>query len=107
MGQRMLVSLRFISSIMIGWGVPPDAGIRFTTSPICPLGVKRMTPPRFQLPPRPDGASHSVCPPPPAMSSLLSFPSAKNPRDLPSGDQNGKLAPSVFPTLLASREPTS
>jgi len=41
------------------------------------------------------------------MSSFLSLPSAKNPKDLPSGDQNGKTAPSVSLRLLASREPTS
>src|SRR5258707_15284966 len=107
MGQRWLVSLRVVSSTVIGCGVAPDAETRCTTSPIFPLGVKRMTPSLFQLPPRPDGASHRVCIGPPAISSLFSFPSAKNARDRPSGDQNGKLAPSVLARLFGSREPIS
>src|SRR5262249_2507953 len=54
-----------------------------------------ITPSRFQVPPRPIGASHNVIGGPPAASIFLSFPSAKNPRKRLSGDQNGWKAPSV------------
>ena len=48
-----------------------------------------MTPSWFQVPPRPKGASQTVCTWPPDNSNFFTFPSAKNPRYRPSGDQNG------------------
>ena len=66
-----------------------------------------MTPSLFHVPPRPDGASHSVCEGPPAASIFFSFPSAKKARNFPSADQNGKLAPSVSARFFASGAPTS
>ena len=41
---------------------------------------------------------------PPAIATLISLPPAKNPSDLPSGDQNGCFAPSVPSITVASRE---
>src|ERR1700723_4266798 len=58
-------------------------------------GAKRMVPWRFHVPPRPANASASIATVPPAMSALLSFPSAKKPIRRLSGDQKGKLAPVV------------
>ena len=47
--------------------------------------AKTMTPSRLQAPPRKSGVAHSVTAGPPDTSILLSLPSAKNPRDCPSG----------------------
>ena len=74
---------------------PPEAGTRRN-----PSGApKRMTPSRLQAPPTEPlpsvGASHTTSGAPPAMSTRFSFPPAMNAIDLLSGDQNGKLAPSV------------
>ena len=66
-----------------------------------------MTPSLFHAPPRPVWASQSVCTGPPDKSSLFNLPSAKNPSDLPSGDQNGKLAPSVLGIAFACGSPGS
>src|SRR5450755_1285232 len=107
MGQRWLASPCPGNTPPIGVGVPPDAETRCSPLVKLPLGVKRITPSLFHVPPRPEGASHSVCTGPPAMSSLFSFPPAKKPKDFPSGDQNGKIAPSVSVRTLASSEPTS
>ena len=41
---------------------------------------------------------------PPVTATFISLPSAKNPIDAPSGDQNGCLAPSVPATAVASSE---
>ena len=54
-----------------------------------------MTPSRLHVPPRPIGASAKVCAAPPAISSRLSLPSAKNPIERLSGDQKGYAPPSV------------
>ena len=72
---------------------PPPAATR--QMPRLGAGVKRMTPSRFQLPPRPSGASASTCGAPPVVSTVLSLPPAKNPTDRPSADQNGNAASSV------------
>jgi hypothetical protein len=54
-----------------------------------PLVLKRITPERFQVPPAAVPVpSHSTCGGPPAAGMVLSFPSAKNPMNLLSGDQN-------------------
>src|SRR5579859_5972571 len=54
-----------------------------------------MIPELPHAPPRGDDALAIVSGTPPAASMRFSFPSAKKPIDLPSGDQNGKTAFSV------------
>ena len=54
-----------------------------------------MTPSVFHVPPRPPTTGASVWGAPPPRSGRLSAPPAKKPTDRPSGDQNGKVAPSV------------
>src|SRR5580704_3125907 len=54
-----------------------------------------MTPSRLHAPPPPPDESHNVMGGPPDTAIFLSFPSAKNPRKRLSGDQNGRMAPSV------------
>src|SRR5579859_6603927 len=54
-----------------------------------------MTPCGLHAPPRPQGALHTICDPPPAMSILSSLPATKKPIDRLSGDQKGYEAPSV------------
>src|SRR5215469_9978516 len=49
----------------------------------------------FQLPPRPNGESQIVTGAPPARRIFFNFPSAKKAIHCPSGDQKGKVAPSV------------
>ena len=60
-----------------------------------PVPSKRMTPSRPQEPSEPPGESQIFCAGPPETSIFLSFPSAKKPRNLLSGDQKGRVAPSV------------
>src|ERR1700722_14458989 len=55
-------------------------------------------------PPRGFGASVTEETGPPATGIILSFPSAKNPRERPSGDQNGNVAPSVPASFLGAFE---
>src|SRR5580700_382170 len=62
---------------------------------VCESGAKMMSPLRLQLPPRPNGASQSATADPPSKPIVLSFASAKKPRERPLGDQNGNVAPSV------------
>src|SRR5438045_6783515 len=63
-------------------------------------GAKMITP-FSQLPPRPNGASQIVIGPPPARRTFFNFPSAKKAIQSPSGDQNGKVAPSLPSTASA------
>jgi len=64
--------------------------------PECESGAKMITPREFQLPPRPNGASQmDLTDDFPSAATFFSCPSAKNPSDWPSADQNGKVAPSV------------
>src|SRR5262249_50061240 len=107
MGQRLLSSPRPLSGALISVGTPPDAETRYKPFPRAASGVKTITPCLFHVPPRPEGASQIVCTGPPDTSTFFSFPSAKNARDLPSADQNGKLAPSVPVILFASDNPSS
>src|SRR6202023_755269 len=60
-----------------------------------PDGENTMMPSRFQVPPRPFRAMHTVWAGPPEASILLSVPAAKKPRYRLSGDQNGNEASSV------------
>src|SRR5205814_831446 len=59
------------------------------------VGANRMTPSAFQVPPRPPLAAVKVCGAPPPTSRRFSAPAAKKPMDLLSGDQKGKVEPSV------------
>src|SRR5262245_15183212 len=68
------------------------------------FGEKRITPSRLHAPPRGLPAFASVCTAPPSISIRLSLPSAKNPSDRLSGDQKGKVAPSVPGSGRAERE---
>src|ERR1700676_320853 len=63
--------------------------------PLPSCGPKRMIPRSFQLPPVGKGASQSVTTGPPVAWTVFNLPSAKNPIDRPSADQNGSCAPSV------------
>src|SRR6266508_20559 len=56
---------------------------------------KRITPSALQEPSAPLGASQIFWAGPPETSIFLSFPSAKNPRKRLSGDQKGRVVPSV------------
>src|SRR5271154_2056498 len=71
----------------------------------CESGAKIITPLRFQLPPRPNGAPQSATGGPPSKPILLSFPSAKKPREAPSADQKGNVALSVPATDSAASFP--
>ena len=67
-------------------------------------GENRITPPGPQAPPRPNGASATTCAEPPLISIVFSLASAKNPSERLSGDQNGKIPPSVPGRMRASSE---
>src|SRR5450755_3802248 len=90
----------FSKTFVAGTGVPPESGTRRIA--LTGLGENRITPWRFQVPPRPLLASHRVWGGPPAIATFLSLPPAKNPRYAPSGDQKGYVAPSVPASGLAS-----
>src|SRR5215510_14068529 len=64
-----------------------------------------MVPSRFQLPPtNAPGASATGIGGPPDTLRVFNFPSAKNPRLSPFGDQKGLAAPSVPATRCATGE---
>src|SRR5580704_3097832 len=93
----------------MGVATPPNSETRYI--PECEAGAKMMTPRAFQSPPRPKGASASATAGPPSSLIFFNLPSAKNPIERPSGDQNGKEAPSVpsigsADNLLSSRTQT-
>src|SRR6185295_10489828 len=77
------------SSAVTPAAAPPAAVTRMR--PLFP-GENTMTLSRFQVPPRPSGASHSVTGGPPVTSTFFSFPEAKKAMYLASGDQNGNEA---------------
>src|SRR5687768_11474603 len=68
------------------------------------LGPNTMVPVGLHAPPFPSGATQMKTGTPPAIATFISLPPAKNPSDLPSGDQNGCFAPSVPSITVASRE---
>ncbi len=72
---------------------PPRAGTRLIGA-LTP-GANRIVPSGPHAPPRAVGASAITIGVPPATSIRFSLSSAKNPSDVLSGDQNGKLAPAV------------
>src|SRR5262252_10452499 len=63
-----------------------------------------MVPSRFQAPPRLASALTKTCGAPPTISMRFTLPSAKNPTDALSGDQNGYVAPSVPASGCAATE---
>ena len=65
-----------------------------------------MTLSRLQLPPRPSRGVTQDVGGPPAIRIFFSLPSAKNPMNRLSGDQNGKAPPSVPGIGLAARVAT-
>ncbi len=83
---------------------PPVAGIRKISVP-APV-VKRIVPSEFHDPPAAK-ASVNVFADPPSMSIRLRFPSAKNPMERLSGDQNGSCALSVPASGCAETESTA
>src|SRR5580704_10622811 len=85
--------------LVTGAGAPPLAGTRYNG----PLrsGPNTIVPSRFQVPPQAKKASQRTCTASLATSTVLSRASAKNPIWRLSGDQNGKLAPSVPLTCCA------
>src|SRR5262245_38614639 len=79
---------------------PPALDTRDTPSP--PSTEKRITSSRLHAPPVGTPASHSVAGSPPETSIFFSLPGAKKPMKRLSGDQKGKLAPSVPASGFAS-----
>src|SRR5690349_4350129 len=61
-----------------------------------------MVPSFAQVAPNDAATSHSVWRPPPVERTFFSFPPAKKPIQLPSGEKNGALAPSVPASNLTS-----
>ena len=92
-GQRWELSPAAKSSVVSARGVPPWSDTR--KMPDVSFGAKAISPDGFQLAPHPLGASASVVGVPPAIGAFLSFPPAKNPTHRPSGEKNGRRAPSV------------
>src|SRR5688572_16171772 len=77
-------------------GPLPDACTRRMPPALLTVVPKRMTPSRFHAPPPPKPTpSHNSCGGPPVAGTTFSLPSAKNPIDRLSGDQNGVRAPAV------------
>src|SRR5512135_3939050 len=70
-------------------------------SPVTPS--KRITPSELQEPSAPVGASQTFCGGPPETSTFLSLPSAKKARNRESGDQKGRVVPSVPSSTRADR----
>src|SRR6266567_5845373 len=68
----------------------------------CASGENRIVPSGLQVPPLPKGASHITSAEPPLRSIVFNLPPAKKPRDRLSGDQKGKVAPSVSASGCAS-----
>jgi hypothetical protein len=79
--------------VVSGVELPPTAATR--CSPPAAAGAKMITPFRFHEPPAPFGASARTWGTPPFTSTFFSFPPAKNATCRESGDQNGRMAPSV------------
>src|SRR5579872_5397625 len=67
-------------------------------------GTNKIIPFSFQVPPNGKGASANVSTGPPEARTVFNFPSAKNPTEWPSGDQNGRSASSVPVTGCAEGE---
>ena len=71
-------------------------------SPVTPS--KRITPSELHEPSAPVGASQTFCGGPPEVSTFFSLPSAKKARKRESGDQKGRVVPSVPSSACAVRE---
>src|SRR5277367_3911830 len=99
-GQRCEVC--WAASIFVtATGVPPLVLTRIKGA--MGLGENRITPSAPQAPPRPKMTSASDCAEPPLISIVFSLFSAKKPSDRLSGDQKGKIAPSVSASARASK----
>ena len=83
-------------------GVPPPALTRM--SGVDGPAEKMITPSGPQAPPRPICTAQTTCTESPLRSMVFNWPSAKNPRERLSGDQKGKIAPSVPGSARASSE---
>src|SRR3990172_5261728 len=79
--------------MVTGTGFPPVGDTR--KMPDRKAGENRMTPSRFQVPPRPPLASQTEIGGPPAAFTVYNFSLAKYPSEQLSADQNGNVAPSV------------
>src|SRR5271170_4950803 len=97
-GQRCEVCAG--STLVMGTGVPPLALTR--TIGDCASGANKIVPPGAQVPPRPKGASQTANGDPPLRSIVFNLAPAKKPTDRLSGDQKGKVAPSVLASMCAS-----
>src|SRR5687768_9069101 len=102
-GQRCDVCAIDASSLVSSDAVPPDDATRIKGVNV--FGAKIIVPSGAQAPPRVSVlASASDCAGPPDASILRNLPPAKNPIALLSGDQNGKAAPFVPGSCLASTD---
>ena len=63
-----------------------------------------MVPFLFHVPPRESAESQIGCTDPDIASTFFTFPCAKNPMKRPSGDQNGKVASSVWGIIRGATE---
>ena len=90
----------FFGTGVILVGVPPSAETRMMA--LLELGANRIRFELPQVPPRPFRASQIATGAPPFASIRNIFPFAKNPMAWPSGDQNGRNAPSVPGSSIAS-----
>src|SRR3954467_7495920 len=99
-GHRWLVSCS--CSLVTSRGAPPCAGT-IDSGPVREF-ENTMSPFFPHVPPRASAAEHTVRGVPPFASTLRKFPSAKKATKIPSGDQNGYSAPSVFGTSRGSSE---
>src|SRR6266545_3557008 len=82
---------------MISAGRPPAAETRKSAFPLV-TPAKRMSPPRLQVPDQYwpiEETSQMVTGAPPESSTRFNLPSAKKPRERPSGEKKSELAPSV------------
>ena len=102
-GHRCEFSPRSKSTSVAGCTGPPSADTLASPSKIM-LGPNTIVPVGLHAPPFPSGASQMTTGTPPATATFISLPRAKNPSDVPSGDQNGCFAPSVPAMAVASRE---
>src|SRR5687767_13545614 len=104
-GQLWLTSLRSLSSVVAGVTGPPSAETRISGPPDSD-GSNTIVSDWFHVPPwiRPGPVSQMLWADPPETAIFLSCWFAKNPMNLPSGDQNGKFAPTELSRRWADNE---
>src|SRR5688572_11072027 len=86
-------------------GSPPALDTRNKPVPRADEGENTIRLSRLQLPPQPEGASHSTIGSPPPIWTFFSLPAAKNAINRLSGDQKGKVPPWVPGIGVAVRAP--